>query len=143
MQIVEPLQSLQARPTRLSWSSLMSTPVSVTFPSFLPGVIYCSLVFVLCTFDTFSRLLPLTHFFGHCVMCRSKLCQYNAKLIYICCALNFMSHIYGVESPIDTTRARTVWDSHMSTIKWGSLTFTQSSQVCCHGIYCHKSVKQK
>ena len=66
----------------------------------------------------------------------------KSSLIFILCATNFMSHIYGMDSPIDTTRARTVWDLHVSTIKWGSLTFTQLSQVCCHGIYCHKCTTQ-
>jgi len=32
---------------------------------------------------------------------------------------------YVLESPINTTRARTVWALHMSTIKWGSLTLAQ------------------
>jgi len=29
-----------------------------------------------------------------------------------------MSQIYGMESPIDTTRLQTVWESHVSTIKF-------------------------
>ena len=48
-------------------------------------------------------------------------------------ALNLMSQIYGMESPIDTTQAWTVWASYMSTIKW-AYSFAQLSQVCCYGI---------
>ena len=33
--------------------------------------------------------------------------------------------IYGMESPIDTARAQSVWGSHMSKSKWGSFTLAQ------------------
>ena len=73
---------------------------------------------------------------------RSKLYQYYVKFNSIRYALNFMSQIYSMESPIDTTQAQTVWGSHINTAKWGTLTFAKLSQVCCHGIYCHKCTSQ-
>ena len=35
-----------------------------------------------------------------------------------------MSQFYGMESTINTSRP-TLWDTHVSMIKWGSLTLTQ------------------
>ena len=61
---------------------------------------------------------------------RSKLYRYNTTLWY---ALNFMSQIYSMESPIDTTQAWTVWASYMSQLS-GAYSFVQLSQVCCYGI---------
>jgi len=56
-----------------------------------------------------------------------------SRLIFVCWVFNFVSQIYSMESPIDTPQTRTVW---------GSLTLIQLSQVCCHGIYCHKCTTQ-
>ena len=41
-----------------------------------------------------------------------------------------MGQIYGMESPIDTTQAQIMWGSHVSMIKWGSLTLTQQKCGC-------------
>jgi len=48
----------------------------------------------------------------------------TSSVIFSCCTLYCMSQIYGMESPLDTAQSQTVWGSHMSTIKWGSLMLT-------------------
>jgi len=36
-----------------------------------------------------------------------------------------MSQIYGMESPINTSRPKTMWGLHISIIKWSLLTLAQ------------------
>ena len=105
------------------WAYSLNSHVSITFQPFFPG----------------SGSFPIN------VFCHGTVCHWSQfqtiiimpTLSLVRYALTFMSQIYGMESLINTTQAQTVWSSHVSTIKWGSLTFTQLSQVCCHGIYCH------
>ena len=40
-----------------------------------------------------------------------------------------MNQIYGMESLIDVAQAQIVWGSHVSMIKWGSLTLAQLSMA--------------
>ena len=95
-------------------------------------------------FNTFlgSESSPINAFYLphvpllHRTMCY-QLSTVRTVLVWLHCNFHmfqFHESDYSMESLIDTARPQTVWDSHMSTIKWGSLTFPQLL-VCIKNIH--------
>ena len=100
--------------TSLAYS--VDSHMNITFQSFIPGLVCClsSEHFIPSQgwsfpVNVFLILLPSCHVPCHRVL---VWCQCN----FICCTLYFTSQIYGMESPIKTTQALTVWGLHTNTI---------------------------
>ena len=107
-----------------SWIHSRDCHVSITFQSFLPGLV-CSFLRLSSACLTPSQghsvnafLLPSHHvpsstslncFAGNKCICSGI--SMTSSVIFICCALYSMSQIYGMESLTDTTRLQTVWGS--------------------------------
>ena len=101
--------------TSLDWHGL-DCHVNITFQPSLPGLIGCL---------PSAHLIP-SQCWSFPVNVFAMPLRYDVSVIsYVVHYNNFMSQIYGMETPADTARAWTVWGSHVSMIKWGSLTLAQ------------------
>ena len=112
------------------WVYSMDCHVSITFsPSFLHGLICCSLGLSSACLVPSQDCSPLTHFFCHCATCHRVqvrnifACTQIIGMIFICCALYCMSQNYSMESLVNMAPPPTVW---------GSLTLSVTSVGILH-----------
>ena len=95
--------------------------LAITFQPFLPGLVCC--LSSACLIPSQGRLFPVNVFLLPLIEYRYSLnCIGMTSCNFICCA--FMTDLWHGDM-IDTTRPPTMWGTHVSTIKRGSLTLIQ------------------